>query len=168
MGLFSSSSKSQSNTENHNEQMQVGARENGVAIGANATATISNVGLDPAIARINAELQSAVGAQSTDAVKAVAGLGADVLNRMGGVFTDVTTRAGANSATAWEHTLDVAGDVLIKQMETGKVQSDSARALATQAISAANPQQDANSTVFKVVAAIAAALVAAAVIFKKG
>lgn len=160
MGLLTGS-RSSSTNEIHNEQMNVGARENGIAIGAGATVA----GIDPQIQKMNAEMVGAVLETSTDAIKTMAGFGRDVLENMGESATNIYSKSESNSALAWGHTLDVAGDLLTKTMATGQSNSDAARALATQAIAAANPQQDANSTMVKIAIAVAVAI-AAAVIFK--
>lgn len=160
MGIFGGS-KSTSTNETHNEQMNVGARENGIAIGAGASVT----GIDPRIQEINAQMMGAVLETSSDGIKTMAGFGRDVLQSMGESATNIYSKSEANSAQAWGHTLDVAGDLLTKTMATGQANSDAARALATQAISAANPQQDSNATMVKIAIAVAVAI-AAAIIFK--
>lgn len=164
MGILSGSkSSSTTNVDSSTTSNQVTAQDSGIGIGAGAVANIS--GVDPRIQEINAQMMGAVLETSSDGIKTMAGFGRDVLQSMGESATNIYSKSEANSAQAWGHTLDVAGDLLTKTMATGQANSDAARALATQAISAANPQQDSNATMVKIAIAVAVAI-AAAIIFK--
>lgn len=163
MGIFGGS-KSSSSVENNNQQMNVGARENGIAIGAGAVVA----GIDPEIQKINAELQAFVSEQSTDGLKAVVGMGQNVLNNMGESLTKAFEVSGANQARAFEHMLDKSGDLLMQQMANGRAGSDAANALAAQSISAANPQQDQNNTMVKIAIAVVVAFAVAVIAKSRG
>lgn len=162
---FLNSSKSSSSTTNNNEDQRIDLAYShgsiGVGVGANA------IGIDPEVQRINAELLGAMTEASTDGIKTMAGFGTSSMAQIGESATDLMKLSGANTAQAWEHTLDKSSDMFGQIASTAKVQSDGARALAAQAISAANPNQSTNETLVKLGMAAAAALAVFAVFKRK-
>lgn len=162
----SSGSKSTSSSYTDSRNQSVGADDGAISLGAGARATIS--GLNPEIARVNAEYQQAIFESSTDGLKALSSMGQNVLNNMGDSLTKVFELSGANQTRAFEHLLDKSGDLLMQQMANGRAGSDAANALAAQSISAANPQQDQNNTMVKIAIAVAVAFAVAVIAKGRG
>lgn len=162
---FLNSSKSSSSTTNNNEDQRIDlAYSTGsVGIGAGANA----IGVDPEVQRINANMLTAVNEASTDGIKTLAGFGTSTMKQIGASATDLFAQSSSNSAQAWEHTIDKSSDMFGQIASTAKVQSDGARALAAQAISAANPNQSTNETLVKLGMAAAAALAVFAIFKRK-
>lgn len=98
---------------------------------------------------------------STDAVKAVAAMGADVIKSTGGAVVELYKDAGQTNADAWKTTMDSSAklvDKLIDQVGAGF-------SLSEKAIAKFEPTENKNADIGKY-AMVAAAVVAASVIFK--
>ena len=159
MGLFgfdnSSSSSSSSTTNNDNRDQRQSGDNGSINIGSGASA----IGIDPSVVDSYNQASQAIAQGGTDAVKTLAQFGSKDLANLGDSVVNLLGQASSNAKTVWEHTVDQSAGAL-------NTQSQTASALAQQAVLAANPNQSANTTITQI-AMYAALALAAFFIFRK-
>lgn len=173
-GLFGSKkSSSSSSTAAYNyDQRQVHStdardysQQHNTDLSDRSVTTIHNA--DSAqIAKFNAELLRGVSSDQTDTVKAVAQFGTDQIRELGGAVTDLFDNAGNQTSAAWTHTIDKSAEAFENLLTTARSTTDSARALAEQALQTYQPADSKMGDTFKY-SAIAAAVVVALMVMKK-
>ena len=159
MGFFGfdneSSSSSSTQVSNDNRDQRQSGDNGAVIIGSGANVT----GVDPRIVDSYTAAAQAIAGSGTDAVKTLAQFGSQDLKNLGSSVVDLLGQASSNAKTVWEHTVDQSASAL-------NTQSQTASALAQQAVLAANPNQSTNTTITQI-AMYAALALAAFFIFRK-
>jgi hypothetical protein len=128
----------------------------------NYSAVTNTQAVDPGLVRLaelnSAFLSTAAGAQS-DTVKLMVDGGYELLGRAGGSATDLFSRSAANSAAAWESTLDHSSALLASVLDGVGQFSRQSSQLATAAISSYQPAESKTADVMKWAGMAVAALV---------
>jgi len=164
--MASKSSSSASSTTSNLADQRIVAGEGALVAGAGGTlssssqVTINNAGAER-MAEFNSQLLGLVAETNTDAVKSLAQFGTDALQQVGESVTDLYARSGANTARAWELTLDASRELI-------KSNTDAARATAAAITSSAEPIDSKMGDAIKWVALALAGLVGGSLLFKKG
>ncbi len=171
MGFFSRSATNTTETTNNAyDQRQVYDAGGGVIGQGNQfdqSLSYSYSGTDAAaINAQNTAFLVDVGGQQSDGIKAIAGFGAANLRELTESATDLYSTAGSNSTQAWTRTLDTSERLLASILDGAKNTTDSARSIASEAISSFQPAENKSTDAVKW-AALAALAIGAIYIFKK-
>lgn len=162
----------QNTTDSRNQSVNVSdsSSRSYVSDSSNRSSTTTTINTsDPGAVRLgelNAQFLGAAAETQTDAVKALAQFGTTSLRDLGESVSNVYEQAGKNSATAWTATLNKSGELIDKLVTAAGRNTEAAQAVAQSAIGSYQPAENKNADALKW-AAIAAAVVAGLVIFKK-
>lgn len=117
-----------------------------------STTTTYNTGTDPGVVKlgeINAQMIGALHESNVDGVQALALMGRDVLANAGEAVTDLYATSGANTARAWELTLDKSADALDRAFLAASESTKMAATLAGSAIASYQPSDNKQADAMK-------------------